>query len=71
MLLRDVKKAKKKGITSDWYVMGKHKQNFHQHLIHNFLDTSLPWYSQESPWLSVTIITEGDDLLAFSLITFF
>lgn len=49
----------KKGIPSDWYVMGKHKQNFHQHLIHNFLDTSLPWYSQEFPRLRATMSTEG------------
>lgn len=49
----------KKGIPSDWYVMGKHKQNFHQHLVHNFLDTRLPWYSQEFPRLSATMSTEG------------
>lgn len=40
-----------------------------QHLIHNFLDTSLLWYRQELS--SATVSLEGTDPLAFFLITFF
>lgn len=52
---------------SNWYVMRKHKQNFHQHLIHNFLDTSLPWYHQEFPRLSATTSTGGGGLTCWFL----
>lgn len=52
---------------SNWYAMRKHKQNFHQHLIHNFLDTSLPWYHQEFPRLTATTSTGGEADLLVSL----
>lgn len=58
---------------SNWYAMRKHKQNFHQHLIHNFLDTSLPWYHQEFPRLTATTSTGGggaDLLVSLSSLSF-